>query len=131
YTLFSLTYPSTTDSHTLSLHDALPILIEAHVGDDAVEPGVEAAFEAEAMQVAVNLEEGLLIDVARVFRPLHQVQGQAQHVAVEAANQFLESDTVAGLRFRHQCALVEISQRGHRGQGGIAAAPATIFIGHG
>src|ERR1700722_15678761 len=49
-----------------------PELIEAHVGDDPVEPGVETALETKAVEIAVNLEERLLINVARVFRALHQ-----------------------------------------------------------
>ena len=50
-------------------------MVEAYVRDNAVEPSVEAALEAEAMEIAVNLEEGFLINVASVFRALHQVQG--------------------------------------------------------
>src|SRR5262249_3306142 len=38
-------------------------MVQANIGHDAVEPGVEAALEAEAMKVAVNLEEGFLINV--------------------------------------------------------------------
>src|SRR5580693_2604870 len=48
-------------------------LIEADVGDDAVEPGVKAAFETKTVEIAVNLEERLLVNVARVFRALHQI----------------------------------------------------------
>src|ERR1700726_24839 len=36
-------------------------LIQAHVGDDAVEPGIKATLEAEAMQVAVDLQESFLV----------------------------------------------------------------------
>src|ERR1700676_285415 len=56
-------------------------LVQAYVGDDAIEPGIEAALEAETMQVAVHLEERLLINVAGVFRTLHQVHAQAKHAA--------------------------------------------------
>jgi len=90
-------------------------VVEANVGDNAVEPGVKAAFEAEAVKVAVDLKESLLIDVAGVFGPLHEVQGEAQNVAVETANEFLESATVTRLRLRHQCPLIKVGQRGHRG----------------
>ena len=43
-------------------------LIEANVCDDAVEPGIKTAFKTEAVEIFVGLEEGFLINVARVFR---------------------------------------------------------------
>src|SRR5262249_32720267 len=46
-------------------------VVQADVGDDAVEPGVKTALKAEAMKVAVNLQKGFLIDVARIFSALH------------------------------------------------------------
>ncbi len=85
---------------------APPQMIEANVGDNSVEPGIKAAFEAKAVKIAVNLEECLLINVPRVFRALHQVQRQPQHIPVEAVHKLLESRTVAGLSFRHEGALV-------------------------
>src|SRR5713101_2153239 len=36
-----------------------PQMIQANVCDDAVQPRVETALEAETMQVAVNFQEGL------------------------------------------------------------------------
>src|SRR5215470_16035714 len=86
-------------------------VVQADVGDDAVEPGVEAALEAETMKIAVNLEKSFLINVAGIFRAFHQVQGEAQNIAIETADQFLKSGPVASLRFRHQSSLVEIRQR--------------------
>src|SRR6266566_504409 len=90
-------------------------VVQADVGDDAIEPGVKAAFKAEAVQIPVNLEESFLVDVAGILGPLHEIQGQAQDIAVVAANQFLESGTVSRLRFRHQHPLVKVGQGGHRG----------------
>jgi hypothetical protein len=58
------------------------------------------------MKIAVNFEEGFLVNVACVFRPLHQVKGQPQNVPVVAVNKLLESRAAAGLSFRHQGALV-------------------------
>src|SRR5271156_5293640 len=48
-------------------------MIEANIGDDAVQPGIKAAFKAKAMQVTVDLQKSILIDVARVFGALHQI----------------------------------------------------------
>src|SRR5262249_12695873 len=81
-------------------------MVEANVRYDAIEPGIEAAFETEAVQIAVDLEEGFLINVARVFGALHQVQRQPQHIPVVAANQLLKSGTVACLSLSYKCPLV-------------------------
>src|SRR6266550_2614844 len=106
-------------------------MVQADVGDDAVEPGVEAALEAETVKIAVDLEECFLVDVPGVFGALHEIQSQAQDVPVEAAHQFLESRTTARLRFRNQGPLVEVGQGDHRGQGGVCATRATVVIGQG
>src|SRR5205807_860829 len=94
-------------------------VVQANVGNDAVEPGVKAALKAESVEIAVDLKEGFLIYVPGVLGPLHQVQRQAQHVPVEAAHQFLESRAAARLRFRDQRSLVEVGQGDHRGQDGV------------
>ena len=70
------------------------------------------------MEVAVDLQEGFLINVARVLGTLHQVQRQPQHVAVVAAHQFLEGSAATRLRLGHETPLVELGQRSHRGQSG-------------
>ena len=43
-------------------------MIEANIRNDSIDPGVEGAFEAEAAQIAIDLQEGLLIDVSSIFR---------------------------------------------------------------
>src|SRR6266404_6909870 len=97
---------------SLILRTRLPSaqMIQANIGDDAVQPRVEAALEAEAMQVAINLQERFLVNVARVLRTLHQIQRQSQHVPVIPAHQFLERSAVSGLRFRDYAALVKLRQ---------------------
>src|SRR6266550_3548221 len=35
-------------------------VVQADVGDDAVEPGIKAALEAESVEIPVDLEEGFL-----------------------------------------------------------------------
>src|SRR5258708_20055201 len=89
-------------------------MIQADIGDNAIKPGVETAFETEAMQVAVDLQEGLLIDVAGVFGALHQVQGKAQDVAVIAADKLLKRKAAAGLSFLDKGALFQMDPRGPR-----------------
>src|SRR5260370_27432999 len=70
---------------------AAPQVVEAYVGDDAVEPGVKAALEAKAVEIAVNLEEGFLIDVPGVLGTFHEIERQAQDVPVMAAHQVLQN----------------------------------------
>src|SRR6266852_7221326 len=99
-----------------------PQMVQANIGDDAIQPGVKAAFKAETMEIAVDLQESFLINVARVLGTLHQIQRQPQHVAVIAAHQFLESSAASGLRFRDYAALVKLGQSTHRGQGAVSGS---------
>ncbi len=68
------------------------------------------------MQVTVGLQEGFLIDVAGVFGALHQVQGQAQDVAVVSTHKLLKRKAAAGLSFLDKGALFKMDQRGPRCQ---------------
>src|SRR5580704_17831436 len=102
-------------------------MVEADVGDDAIKPGVKAAFETEAVQVAVDLQEGFLVDVTSVLGALHQVQGEAKDVAVVTADKLLEREPAAGLGFLDKGALFKLGQRGPRCQRGtLGAGPAAI-----
>ncbi len=94
---------------------AAPQVVQANVGDDTVQPGIKAALEAETVEIAVNLEEGFLINVPSILGAFHEIERQAQHVAVMAAHQFLESRAAARLCFRNQGPLVEVGQGDHRG----------------
>src|SRR5712692_10651323 len=42
-------------------------VVEAYIGDDAIDPGIKAALEAEAVQVLVDFQESFLVDVTCVF----------------------------------------------------------------
>ncbi len=85
-------------------------VVQTNVGNDAIQPGIEAAFETETVEIAVNLEERFLVDVPGVFGALHQIERQPQHVTVVAAHQFLESRAAAGLCYRDQGPLIEVGQ---------------------
>src|SRR4030081_3264371 len=63
-------------------------MLKAPVGEDAVQPSIKAAFKTESMQVAVDLQESFLINVARIFRPLHQIQRQPHNIPVITVNKF-------------------------------------------
>ena len=85
-------------------------VIQANVGHDTVKPGVEAAFEAEAMQIAINLEKGLLVNVASILDALHKVKRQTEHITIIAANQLFEGEAVASLGLFHQAAFFKRGQ---------------------
>ena len=80
-------------------------MIEADVGDDAVRPGIKAALETEARQIPVNFQESFLVDVAGIFRPVQNVQGDSQDIAVVAVDQFFKGFAVPGLGAFNQGAL--------------------------
>jgi hypothetical protein len=50
--------------------------------------------QAKSMQIAVDLQEGFLINVPRILGPLHQVQCETQHVAIKPTHQFLKGQTL-------------------------------------
>jgi hypothetical protein len=72
-------------------------LIEAEVGDDAVQPSREAGIEAKLGQITVDAKEGFLVNVARVFFGVKQIVGHAQDVMIMSAHKFVESAGVATL----------------------------------
>jgi hypothetical protein len=59
------------------------------------------------VEVPIDLQESFLVDVASVFGALHKVEGQAEDVAVIAANEFFEGGSVARLGALDQDALIE------------------------
>src|SRR2546422_11498346 len=41
-------------------------VVEAHIRDDAIDPGIKAALEAEAVHVLINFKESFLVDATSV-----------------------------------------------------------------
>jgi len=81
-------------------------MVEAEVGDQAVDPGLEGALVPEAPQGPVDSEERLLVDITRLLLRPHDPQGQPQDVAVVPADQLLESGDVAPLGLADEPAFV-------------------------
>ena len=81
-------------------------MVEAKIGDDAVDPGIERALEPEAPQVAISLKEGFLVDVLGVVFRGGQPQRQSQNCLVVLAHQLLEGGAVPALRLTDQDAIV-------------------------
>src|SRR5258708_19257182 len=65
-------------------------VIQADVGDDAVEPGVKAALETKTMEIAVNLEESFLVDLPGVLGALHNIKPHTHAVPTMPTQHFLE-----------------------------------------
>src|SRR5262249_24420239 len=82
-------------------------VIKAEVGNDAVDPGVEGALEAEAAYVLVGLQESILENVLRVVLRPGQVQSQTQHCLIVMANEFLEGCAIPALRLADQHRVVD------------------------
>ena len=82
-------------------------MIERHIRHDTIEPGIEAALETEAVQVFVHPQESFLINVAGIFGAMHEVERQAQDLAVVPSHQFLECQAITGLRIANQPVLFD------------------------
>ena len=74
-------------------------LVEAEVGDDPVQPGVEGALKPEVAEVAVRFEERLLVDVLRILLVAEHVQRESENGLIVAADERVEGRAVAALRF--------------------------------
>lgn len=85
---------------------ALAEEVQAKVGDDAVEPGVEAAIEAEGVEIAMDAEEGLLVDIAGVLLGAQEVEGEAEDGLIVGVDELLEGELVARLRRSDECRFV-------------------------
>src|SRR6185437_8279912 len=70
----------------LAARGAAAKMIQSDVGYDSVEPGVEGALEAEAMQVPVDAQEAFLVDVPRLLGTANQIQRQPQDIPVVFAD---------------------------------------------
>src|ERR1700677_966441 len=56
----------------LAMARAATQVIEPHIRDDAVKPGVKAAFETKTVKVAVDTQKTFLVNVAGVFGAMDQ-----------------------------------------------------------
>jgi hypothetical protein len=73
----------------------LPQVIEAQVGYDAVDPGIERALKPEAADVYVGAEKSFLVDILAVFLRPGEMNRKAEHGPIVLPNQFFESGGVA------------------------------------
>jgi hypothetical protein len=94
------------DRRVFFAHVPFAQMVEAKIGDDAVNPGVEGTLEAEAPQVFVGLQKGLLVDILRVGFRSGQVQSQAKNGVIVMTHEHLEGCTVSLLRLADQSRIV-------------------------
>ena len=76
---------------------SLPQVIEAQVGHDSVDPGIEGTLKAEAANVYISTQKGFLVDVLSIFLRAGEMNCEAQHGTVVLPYQFFESGCVAEL----------------------------------
>src|SRR5262249_12273537 len=77
-------------------------VIAAQVSDDAIDPGIKRALEAESSDIAVGAQKGFLINILGIFGRVGQVGGQPQDGAIVVADQFFEGGSIALLSTSHQ-----------------------------
>src|SRR5579862_2636221 len=80
-------------------------VVEGHVGNDSVEPGVKAALKSEPVQILVNPHETFLVNVPGILGTMDQIESQPQNLSVIAMHQLLKGQTVARLRIAHESLL--------------------------
>src|SRR5437762_14897 len=82
-----------------------PELIQAQIGDNAINPRIERALEAEITDVAVGFQESFLVDILGVVLAAGQVQRQAKHLLLILLDQGVECHARPGLRFADKLGL--------------------------
>ena len=73
-------------------------MIEAEIGDDAVNPGVERRLKTKAIKVLVGPEKCFLIDVLSILLGTGEMQRQTQHSLVVISHQLFERGSIPVLR---------------------------------
>ena len=82
-------------------------MVEAEIGHDAVDPGVEGALEAEVAHALVRLQERFLINVLGFVLRSGEMHGQPENGLVVMPHQLLEGSAIAALRFADQQRVID------------------------
>ena len=85
-------------------------MVEAKVGDDAVDPGIERALKTEAAQVLVGLQKGVLINVLCVGFRTGEAEREPQNTLVVVADEFFERGAIATLSLSDQSVVVHATK---------------------
>src|SRR5260370_2521205 len=82
-------------------------MVQATIGNNAINPGINRALEAKASDVLVSLEEGVLIDVLGVVLSAGEMERQPQNRLIVVTHQFLEGGAVPALRLADEDRIVD------------------------
>ena len=82
-------------------------MIKTQIGDDAVNPGIKRAFEAEARQIDIGAQKRFLINVLTIFLRSGEMDRQAQHGAIILPHQFFEGCSISLLCFANQRRVID------------------------
>jgi len=77
-------------------------MVEAHIGDDAVQPGIEGTVAAKLRQGPIGLDEGLLGNVLRLSRVAHIAHDQLDEFVLVLEHQRIERPLVPALHAAYQ-----------------------------
>src|SRR5579872_842853 len=82
-------------------------VVEAQIGNDPVNPGIERAFKTKVTDMPVSFEEGFLIDVLRVGFRAGEVKRKAQDRLIILPDKRLKRTPVTALRGTNQIAVIQ------------------------
>jgi hypothetical protein len=84
------------------------VVLQADVGDDAVDPGGQARLAAKVRQPAVDPQEHVLREVLGARSILYRARDQGKHQILVAIDQFLKRVLISGPAALDELALVDI-----------------------
>src|SRR5579883_762431 len=85
-------------------------MVQAEIGNDSVDPGIERTFKAKTPQVSISLQKGFLVDVLGILFRTCEVQSQPENRLIVLAHQLLKRRARAALRLANQLAVVHAAQ---------------------
>jgi hypothetical protein len=94
-------------------------MIEGHIRNDPVEPGIELSIAPESGQGVICPDQGILHDIVRCLLVLHETVGNVVGLPHVALDQTAKCVTVPVLRLTDQLLLVS---SGHAGIPGLSGS---------
>src|SRR6266498_6153048 len=81
-------------------------MVETQVGHDPVNPRIERTLEAETTEVAIGLQESVLINILRILLRICEVQRETEDGVVVLPDEIFEGRAVTALRFAYQVRVI-------------------------
>ncbi len=82
-------------------------MIEAKIGYDAIDPGIERALKAKIGYALVRFEERFLVYILGLVLVTGELHGQPHHRLIVVPHQLLERGAVTALRFADQQRVID------------------------